>query len=68
MFPRFAELSSFFSRKTRKRFWYLMFLRMWRNEFALTYKRTGSGTKVRKKIKMADQAMTVRMGPSITWG
>ena len=68
MFTRFTKLSSFFSRKTRKRSWHLIFLRMWRNEFASTYKRTGSGTKVRKKIKMADQAMTVRMGPSITWG
>ena len=45
-----------------------MFPRMWRSEFMSTYKRTGSGTKVRKKIKMADQAMTVRMVPSITWG
>ncbi len=68
MFLRFTELSSFFSRKNRKRFWYLMFPRMWRSEFMSTYKRTGSGIRVRKKIKMADQAMTVRMGPSITWG
>ena len=68
MFPGFAELSSFFSRKTRKRFSHLMFLRIRRNEFPSTHRRMGSGTKVRKKIKMADQAMTVRMGPSLTWG
>ena len=68
MFIRFAELSSFFSYKTEKRFWHLMFLPMSGSQFASTHKRTGSGIKVRKKIKIADHATTVRRGPSITCG
>ena len=66
MFTRRGKLSSFFSRKTRKHFLYLTFPPMRINQFATSQKRTGSGTKVRKNIKMADHAIAVRTGPSIT--
>ena len=68
MFARFGKLSSFFSYKTGKRFPYLTFHYIRKNQFAPTQKRTGSGTKVRKKMKMADHAIAVRRGFSPTWG
>ncbi len=68
MFLRLGKLSSFFSWKTGKRFLYLTFDHIREIQSASTQKRTGGGTKVRKKIKMADQVIAVRTGSRVTWG